>query len=204
MKGIFQKLSVLTAVSLLGFGVMKTDSAQAATFNFTQGGFEGGGTLSGTFTGEDLNNDGFIDNGFRGGPNELSAFSVSLSGSSILGSSVSASLADTLIQFRYVIGAGAQGFSASAGGTFLVVATNIPGISVFAIATGTGTSSIGGGGVSVVAEFTSDARLTKDGSLQPLLVSEVTSKSVPEPNISAVAGLTVLGLSAFLKRRVAL
>lgn len=199
MKRIFQKLSVLTAVSLLGFGVMKTDSAQAATFNFTQGGFEGGGTLSGTFTGEDLNNDGFIGNGVLS-DNELSDFSLSFSGNSIITDSATASLSN-LTTFRYAIGS-PQGFSDSAGGGFSAISIFLPGNRILIIGSGRSVGVVGGGGVTSVTVFSNTGSIAnRVSSNQPVQVSEVTSKSVPEPNISAVAGLTVLGLSAFLKRR---
>lgn len=56
-------------------------SAQAATYSFSQDGFAGGGSVTGSFSGVDLNADGLLDyNTTIGGNSEISLFSLSFSG----------------------------------------------------------------------------------------------------------------------------
>lgn len=64
--------SVLFAAVLAATGL----SAQAATYSFSQSGFAGGGTISGSFTGIDLDTNGFLD--FSN--SEISQFNLSFSG----------------------------------------------------------------------------------------------------------------------------
>jgi hypothetical protein len=58
--------------------VMNASPALAFQFNFIQEGFSGGGTLTGSFSGEDFNNDNKLNQG------ELTSFSLSLTGDSII------------------------------------------------------------------------------------------------------------------------
>jgi hypothetical protein len=68
------------ALALLGsFTVFLANPAKAATFTFSQGGWQYGGNLSGSFTGDDLNGNGDIE------ASELSAFSATFSGNLFLG-----------------------------------------------------------------------------------------------------------------------
>ncbi len=55
--------------------------ASAQSYVFSQSGFDGGGSLSGTFTGTDLDNNGWLDSAFG----EITAFSVSFSGDANVG-----------------------------------------------------------------------------------------------------------------------
>jgi hypothetical protein len=72
--------TVGVALSLLGsFTVFSANPAKAATFTFSQGGWQYGGNLSGSFTGDDLNGNGDIE------ASELSAFSATFSGNLFLG-----------------------------------------------------------------------------------------------------------------------
>jgi hypothetical protein len=73
------KLKSLFMALALAVGSLST---QAATYSFSQTGFTGGGLLSGSFSGADINLDGILD--FSA--NEISAFSLSFTG----GTSVSA------------------------------------------------------------------------------------------------------------------
>jgi hypothetical protein len=57
--------------------------AQASTYTLIQDGFAGGGVLTGSFTGSDLNNDGLITLS-AGAPAEVSDFFLSYSGGSII------------------------------------------------------------------------------------------------------------------------
>lgn len=54
-------------------------SVQAASYSFSQGGFDGGGSVSGSFSGADLDLNGFLD--FNS--SEISSFSLSFSGGTL-------------------------------------------------------------------------------------------------------------------------
>jgi hypothetical protein len=54
-------------------------SAQAATYSFSQSGFAGGGSVTGSFSGVDLDLNGILDASFG----EISLFSLSFSGGSV-------------------------------------------------------------------------------------------------------------------------
>lgn len=70
------------AATVLCIGVTWAASAGATvtTYHFTQGGFDGGDTVTGTFTGADLNMDQELTYGI--GPGGLTAFSLRFSGNS--------------------------------------------------------------------------------------------------------------------------
>jgi hypothetical protein len=67
---------------LLGF-IFATGTANAATlqYSFHQGGFDEGAFVDGLFAGNDINNDGFLSSW----NNEITSFSFSFSGNSLLG-----------------------------------------------------------------------------------------------------------------------
>lgn len=84
--------------------------AGTTTYTFTQGGFDEGATVSGSFTGEDLDNDGqlvFFGGPTEGGPAELSAFTLSFSGNSLV-SGFTMGLLD-LFGFVYTLDGGPLG-----------------------------------------------------------------------------------------------
>lgn len=56
MKKALSKLTLLCGLLF----TLSASQASVMTFNFSVGGFSDGGTVTGTFTGEDLNNDGYI------------------------------------------------------------------------------------------------------------------------------------------------
>jgi hypothetical protein len=62
---------------------LTTAGAQAAQYSLYQDGFAGGGYISGSFTGADLNGDGRISVSLLG--SEISSFSLSYSGGGVLG-----------------------------------------------------------------------------------------------------------------------
>ncbi len=70
-------LTIITAAGLM----LSASVAHALQYNFTQTGFEGGASITGSFTGTDLNNDGYIAGNLYSNMNEITAFSVSYSGS---------------------------------------------------------------------------------------------------------------------------
>lgn len=65
----------LLVAAALSLGAL---SAQATSYTFSQTGFTGGGSISGSFTGVDLNNDGILGSSIS----EISAFSLSFTGDS--------------------------------------------------------------------------------------------------------------------------
>ena len=67
-------LPLVTALVAAAAGLFIGTPSQAASFQFSQGGFDGGGQITGHFDGVDLDHDGWIFGG------ELSAFSLSFSG----------------------------------------------------------------------------------------------------------------------------
>lgn len=84
----------LKSVLLLGTLLLFAGQSYAVpiTYNFSVGGFSDGGTIEGSFTGEDLNGDGylssfifsqpidFIDNQFESGLNEVTSASLEFNG----------------------------------------------------------------------------------------------------------------------------
>ena len=64
------KVTTAIATVTLSFTLFSSNPAKAASFTFSQGDWQYGGNLSGSFTGDDLNGDGKIDT------SELSAFNA--------------------------------------------------------------------------------------------------------------------------------
>ncbi|MDQ8023472.1 MAG: PEP-CTERM sorting domain-containing protein [Moraxellaceae bacterium] len=63
------------------FALLQAAPSQAAWYHFSQGGFSGGGTITGTFDAEDLDGNGQISS-WAG---EVSTFTLSFSGDSVVG-----------------------------------------------------------------------------------------------------------------------
>ncbi len=84
---IYQKLAVTTAATALGLAGISVNSVQAASLSlsFTVGDFlnyQSGltrGTLSGSFSGTDINGDGFLER------NEIETFNMNYSGDAVIG-----------------------------------------------------------------------------------------------------------------------
>jgi hypothetical protein len=75
MMNKFSLKETLTAAGVvLSFTLFSITPAKAASFTFSQGGWEYGGNLSGSFKGDDFNSDGNLET------NELSSFNVTFSG----------------------------------------------------------------------------------------------------------------------------
>lgn len=62
------------------FALLQAAPSQAAWYHFSQGGFSGGGTITGTFDAEDLDGNGQISS-FA---NEVSTFTLSFSGNALI------------------------------------------------------------------------------------------------------------------------
>lgn len=67
-------VSIATTIVLIGGAT----PASALSYSFSQSGFDGGGSLSGTFNGTDMNNDGWLDYS----NSEITDFALSFSGES--------------------------------------------------------------------------------------------------------------------------
>jgi hypothetical protein len=74
MNKLSLKKTVAMAGVALSFTLFSANPAKAASFTFSQGGWKYGGNLSGSFSGDDLNNNGYIET------SELSSFSTTFSG----------------------------------------------------------------------------------------------------------------------------
>ena len=106
-----------TSLTVSAFLLVLASHAQAATFDFWAVGFEGGGVLRGTFSGQDLDGNGRIQSfdfmGGRGG--EVSELSFSFTGDNLVGD-FSGDLALTDISYR--IGDGLLGDDLDEGFSF--------------------------------------------------------------------------------------
>ena len=158
-------------------------AAQATVYTFTQGGYSGGGSIAGTFTGIDLNGDGQIDS--RRG--EVTAFSLGFSGDSVVGP-FSHSLGD-LSTLVYDIGSGSIG-DVFIAGLAPGIASNWYGSTGVDYASGLGPTGGPGGRVIDVAS----------GNTSTTVQSVLVTAAVPEPGTAA---LFALGLAGFglLRRR---
>lgn len=78
-KRVSQYLASLATTSLLAFTAAP---ASAQSFIFSQSGFDGGGSLAGSFTGVDLDNNGWLDSAV---PGEITAYTVTFSGDANVG-----------------------------------------------------------------------------------------------------------------------
>lgn len=76
-------LNRLAAVASLGLAAFCA-SAQASTYNLYQDGFAGGGSVSGYFTGSDLDGDGMVI-GVAGMADEITDFHLAYSGGTLVG-----------------------------------------------------------------------------------------------------------------------
>jgi len=79
MTKIYQNFGMAITGIALSFAVIENSPVQAASFSFSQGGWEYGGELLGSFTGDDLDSDGDIE------ANELSSLNVTFSGDMFAG-----------------------------------------------------------------------------------------------------------------------
>ncbi len=178
------KIGILACAAAVGLMAACSSSASAETFNFSQGGYSGGGSVSGSFNATDLDHDGHI-NSFLG---EVTGFSLTFSGDAIVGNFTHTF--SNLSGLVYELGSGfiGDGYAGGAEG----MASNWNGTSGFDFASGLGpTGGWGGRAINVATGGTST-------SAQLISVT-----SVPEPETYAMllAGLGVMG--AVARRRKA-
>ncbi len=82
-------MNKLIVYTLLLLGIVLSQPASSNLFTFSQGGFEDDATVTGSFTGEDLNNDGILTfkqnvNGTNIETGEVTSFNMNFSGNSII------------------------------------------------------------------------------------------------------------------------
>lgn len=97
MSSFKRVLARATVVGLL-FGALIPVSAEPMNYQLTQGSWSGGGEVTGSFTGEDVNGDGFIDLSFG----EVFDYQITFSGNSVI-PAFTHTLSELLF-FRYTVG----------------------------------------------------------------------------------------------------
>jgi hypothetical protein len=93
-KRVLARATVICAL----FGALATASAEPVTYLLTQGSWTQGGEVTGSFTGEDLNGDGFIDLSFG----EVFDYQVTFSGNPVIPAFTHTF--SELLFFRYTVG----------------------------------------------------------------------------------------------------
>lgn len=179
------KLALALAAALLAPG------AEAAVYNFVQTGFDEGATISGSFTVNDANNSGQINVGsanFGMNFNEISAFSLSFSGNSIV-AAFSHNLADLSV-LVYNVGSPYLGDEIN-GAQQELIATNFFGNTGFDYYSGMGFGGFGG----AVFDKASNSTSYSDD-----LVT-VTPAAVPVPGAVWLFGSALLGFIRLKERK---
>lgn len=164
-----------TAVGMMG--LCSSSAANATSYIFSQGGYSGGGAITGTFDGTDLDNNGQIDS-FAG---EVVNFSLSFSGDYIVGN-----FTHTLSDFYGLIYDVNSGFIGDgAGGDIEGMASNWNGYFGFDYASGLGpTGGLGGRVIDIATGATSSS------------TELISVSAVPEPETwgMLLAGVGLIGL----------
>jgi hypothetical protein len=183
------------AAALLTLGLA---TAHATTFSFEQSGYQGGGTVSGTFEGADVNGDGFISFFDEG---EVSQLLLNFNGTDLI-PAFTHSLSD-VNGFVWDTTSPTLGASVMADGqTFEGIATNwvpdefaLEGLAPttgYAFATGMGPLGDTRG---EVTDWATGARLTSTEAMH------ITPTAVPEPAAMGLMGLGLLGIAIVRARR---
>jgi hypothetical protein len=208
MNKLSLKKTVAMAGVALSFTLFSANPAKAASFTFSQGGWKYGGNLSGSFSGDDLNNNGYIET------SELSSFSTTFSGNlfgdfpnptgqpiiapfSISNNLLSSSPAEPSdLSFSYSLSTSQLSFFSLNTECFFIVlgSCRIDRNEQFISVSNTG------GSVSLrISRFSS----LIDFSTTSLSAPVVTPVQQPVPEPSTIAGLLFGGLGFLLRRKVA-
>jgi hypothetical protein len=182
------KLLTLASAAVIA---LLAPSANAAVYNFVQTGFDGGATISGSFTVNDADNSGQINVGssiWGMNFNEISAFSLSFSGNAIVGA-FTHNLADLSVMV-YNVGSANLGDEIH-GAQQELIATNYFGTTGFDYYSGMGFGGFGG------AVFDKASNAT---SYSYDLVS-VTPAAVPVPGAVWLFGSVLAGFVGMKKRK---
>ncbi len=178
--------------------LMAMTAAHATTYSFEQSGYQGGGTVSGTFEGSDVNGDGFISFFDEG---EVSQLLLNFNGTDLI-PAFSHTLAD-VNGFVWDTTSPTLGTSVMADGqTFEGIATNwvpdefaLEGLAPttgYAFATGMGPLGDTRG---EVTDWATGARLTSTEAMH------ITPTAVPEPAAMGLMSLGLLGIAVVRARR---
>jgi hypothetical protein len=206
------KVTAAIATVTLSFTLFSSNPAKAASFTFSQGDWQYGGNLSGSFTGDDLNGDGKIDT------SELSAFNAIFFGNLradinnpftgepiIVSSTISHSLpplGDNTVEdlsFNYFSSTLQLSFSSFRGSCTVVAPSPIGclGLNGFSIIN---TSATGGTVVNEsVLRFSSSSLAFRTSSSSAPIVTPL-QQPIPEP--STLGGTLLGGLGFLLRRKV--
>jgi len=158
-------------------------TAHASTYSFYQDGFDGGGIVTGTFSGIDLDNDGQLVSFFG----EVTLYSMTFSGNATV-SSFSHTFSD-LYGLVYDIGSGFIGDGMT--GAIEGIASNWPSATTgFVYATGPGPTSQAGG-------WTADLSVSSISSTSNMVVVS----AVPVPAAVWLFGSGLVGLFGLARRR---
>ena len=174
-------IKILAAAFIAGF--MMTAPAQASLYTFTQAGYEEGASISGSFSASDVNSNGNISGSSFTNFTEISDFSVSFSGNSLVSAFTHTFANLDALNFtptRSVLGDIDPE----------IIATNWFGITGFQYISGVGASSQGGEVIN----------LDTDGhSLSNNLIS-VSPAAVPVPGAVWLFGSAVAGFIGLRRR----
>lgn len=185
------RMGMFAALLSAALTLANAASAQTVSFDFFQSGYDDGAFVSGTFAGEDLNTNGRLEWNPTPGLNELTAFSLSFSGNSLVGA-FSLGLGDVM-GLLYGLDGGPLGDLAPLGNEGILA-----GISSSALLLATGSAGYPGcGSGALCGQITSGQFVTETNELVQISVS------VPEPGGLAVVvvGLMLVAVEVRRNRR---
>ena len=175
------RLPTLFALAVAGGLALSAPAANASTYYFSQTGFDGGGSISGSFDATDANSDGWVST------SEVAAFNLSFSGDSNV-ADFSQGLAELyILEYK----AGSQYLGDEIDGSLQeVIGTNWFGSTGFDYYSGMGAGGFGG----AVSDIATGAISRSD---------ELVTVPVPIPAAVWLFGSALTGLMGFSRHRKA-